>query len=294
MRLDRVFNQHLSDTVAIFRSTGAFDSFSDEELQKLASTATLRAFAKGSTVLRQGALPSSLCVLTRGILRVTKDTNVISDLQRLMEEAQARIKSLLQGATFHSSMRHGAKLAFAQAQPDGGTVASVLHETSDGAQPADASHHVAAPELKEALLPTAVQAEVAQLRERVQQLQERQESLRKEFAGSAERESMLRRSVMLERALPPFLFGEAAVLEPWSGLEPGNVIADTYVEVLQVSRSALPHHYFNRERREALKAKAMQWPRDDTVLLQRFLHQQEWQQYKQGVVASSKGPASAD
>ncbi len=347
MKLDGVFKKQLTQYMDVIKSTGAFTGFSNEELLKLASTATLRSYAKGTVLVRQGDVPSALYVLTRGVVRAVKDTNVLGDIDRQIEEAETELRGLQTGGTYHASMRRGAKLAFPSEdsstsaegaqhmhpEPHAGNTAeeptSVTVDVHGGLGLTD---HETGPELRDTLVPSAVQRQVAQLGIRIKELKTKRTQVissvkrhtavhRGELARSKSRTQMsdrdatagtisgrsepsvlsaepgatndsdanhiLKRRVLLERALPPFMFGELAVLSPWKSLEPGSIIADTYVEVLVVDKGSLPHHYMSRARLEVVRSKAIQWPREDTVLLQRYLEQSQWSQYKSQILSKS-------
>jgi len=344
MKLDGVFKAQLTRYMGVIKSTGAFTGFSDEELLKLASTATLRSYAKGTVLVRQGDVPSALYVLTRGVVRAVKDTNVLGDLDRQVHEAETQLKGLEMGGTYHASMRHGAKLDF---RPAGSAPVAIPTEDTTqlargGVDPAttleatrlrELTDHETGVELRNELTPSAVQLQVSQLHKRIEALKERRKqvlssvrrhtavhqgelssgTLRKggrgEFPGASARSRqstlpaeqhagmgatenadpnrILKRRVLLEWALPPFMFGELAVLSPWKSLEPGSIIADTYVEVLVVDKGSLPHHYMSRARLDVVRSKAIQWPKEDTVLLQRYLQQSQWSQYKSQILAKT-------
>jgi CRP-like cAMP-binding protein len=330
MKLDGVFKAQLARHMGVIKATGAFAGFSDEELLKLASTATMRSYAKGTTLVQQGDVPSALYVLTRGVVRAVKDTNILGDLDRQLAEAGTQLEALHAGGTYHASMRHGAKLAF----PGHGEVAGQQSTTGFEASPtevaaaagrpvSDLTAHESAAELRSTLQPSAVQVQAAQLTAHMDALRQRRvdvlQSVRqhtatlkdglrapqkggKQPSGSARSAgvvssgsahgrlhegedrtnstNILKRRVLLERALPPFMFGELAILSPWKSLEPGSIIADTYVEVLVVDKGSLPHHYMSRARLDVVRSKSIQWPREDMVLLQRYLEQSQWSQYK--------------
>lgn len=91
------------------------------------------------------------------------------------------------------------------------------------------------------------------------------------------------REVTIARLFPGCIFGEMALLDPWTGKNRGNIVAETHVELLSISKqqfdmSAATEAFLNKVRR-----KSTNYPSSDDVLKLRTLGR-SWASYKKGIM----------
>jgi len=89
--------------------------------------------------------------------------------------------------------------------------------------------------------------------------------------------------VHVESLYPPCILSPLAITDPWHGFEPGDCVAETYVELLVVSKTQIDHRMFSKAQLADIQSRAPRFPRDG-VVVDRFRADAEWHRFQKDVV----------
>jgi CRP-like cAMP-binding protein/tetratricopeptide (TPR) repeat protein len=89
--------------------------------------------------------------------------------------------------------------------------------------------------------------------------------------------------VLVESLYPPCILSPLAITDPWHGFEPGEFVAETYVELLVISKTQIDHRMFTKAQIADITSRASRFPRDG-VVIDRFKKDAEWKRYRERAV----------
>ena len=102
-----------------------------------------------------------------------------------------------------------------------------------------------------------------------------------------------RDAVELCKLFPVSFFGEMALLDPWEGKHPGTVVAETYSEVLVISKKQVDVKAYGTDFFMDVRRRAVGYPSARAVR-QRAQQERRWRAYKDDVTTfMKKKPAAA-
>jgi hypothetical protein len=93
-----------------------------------------------------------------------------------------------------------------------------------------------------------------------------------------------RQRVLVESLYPPCVVSPLAVTDPYFGSEQGDYVAETYCELLVLSKTLIDHRAFSKAQLADIAAKSTSFPRDEMVLAKAEA-EKEWAATRAAVLA---------
>jgi hypothetical protein len=90
--------------------------------------------------------------------------------------------------------------------------------------------------------------------------------------------------VLVESLYPPCILSALAVTEPWHGLEPGDWVAETYVELLVIAKTQIDHRVFSKAQLSQVQASSTKFPKD-VAIIEESGKDRRWEEYRRKAMA---------
>ena len=237
----------------LLKASGLFSGdFPHYDLVRLGRMCVLRRYRQGETILKQGETPDFVFFVMKGVCRAMKRPEPTEYLSQRLLVLRKKVDKFEQNYTFHHSLRK-----------------SSLDTAEEG------SHQV---EVENDHM--NLKAEIDRL-----EIQEAKEIILEKKRREEEKELILLGHDVPDRYVDvsslhwPQLFGEAAILQPDTGVSAGTVVADTNCHLMCMHKSNLKTFLTNKKIIDNVKDRSVKYPSHEKLVLQ-LAEKEKWVDYK--------------
>jgi CRP-like cAMP-binding protein len=247
--LYRIAEKDFENRKELLEASGLFvDDLNVVDMVRLARMSRIQAFKPGEIILNQGEIPSKLFFVMSGICKVHRRPDKAERTRARLQEMKEHMDEHDMKYSFHHRLRG----LLEPAPPEFGAVAENNFATS-----AEYIRHNMGLEMKKI----------------------EQSAILKE-KNTADTEA-----VDVTTLKWPMLFGESSVAIPEGRSSLGTVAAETYCEILWIHKVHMQTFRLGETFQERLRLRSVKYP-PDHVLVDKFISNQEWSEYKGEVLGS--------
>eukprot|EP00948_MAST-09A_sp_MAST-9A-sp1_P000884 g884.t1 len=228
-----------SKRIKILEETGLFHGvgWTPEDRRALAAVSRIKIYPRGGVIISQGQFQGMLYFLISGVCRIVQQNDAVAELRRKENELKREIE------LFEMNFCH--------------------HHSLVGEKMIDVNHRMK--EMEEQLVDVREKLTRAVAKVKAEQRGSSPKSARLKLpkGGGAVKE------VTLTKLIPPALFGETAITDPYFGIEPASIIAETRVEVLCLRVKVLPSEKITEDFIKSVRLRATRYCKSKEILTRR-------------------------
>ncbi len=242
----------------LLAGTCMFEQWSMKEVFDLACLSKSLKRGKDNVIIEQGEPSEFLCVLRKGLCRVTKFADRAAQILRNIADLNKELKRLQAGYTFHHTLRDRAKV---KSEEDG------WFDIEEDSKP----------------FQTITESEQEDVTKQIAMWESRLRKLEREGGDTKDRRLKVGSLVSGD------VFGESSVLEPIESLSVGGVESESNCEIIMIHKSILLTYDFTGtdEFLDKVRRRAPIYP-EDNKLIEDLQYAEEWIGYKQNIMKGIK------
>lgn len=233
-------------------SNGAISYF---DLVRLGRMCVLRRFHEGEVILSQGEVPNFMYFVLRGSCKALKRPDPTEYLCQRLKDLRDKVDNYDEKYTFHHRQRN---------------VMTAAAETTR------VHGHVTAIEMERINLKAEIaRLEILEAKETIAEKKRRQEEKELATLGHKVRD----RFVEITTLHWPQIFGEAAILQPDSGMSAGTIVAESNCHLLCLHKAHLQTFVISKKIMENVRVRGVVYPSHEKLILE-LAEKEKWVSFK--------------
>ena len=243
----------------LLKASGVFaGKFPYYDLVRLGRMCVLRRYRQGETILAQGEVPDFVFFIMKGICRAMKRPDPTEYLSQRLVKLRKQANKFEELYTYHHSLRNSSSSA---------------NSASDSAR--RGSHQMEVENDHMNLKSEIARLEILEAKEIILEKKRRQEEKELILLGH----DVPDRYVEVSSLHWPQVFGEAAILQPGTGVSAGTIMADTNCHLMCMHKSHLQTFVIDKKIMDNVKDRCVVYPSHEK-LVTRLSEKEKWVGYK--------------